>query len=152
MKLRTATVLGALLSSVFLLVTLDGCSDAGGTGSPTAPLPFIPDFSFTWQNRDDATNSYFFDQGDDFGVAMGSLLGDESKLDENDEPVNSPLAGTFSGRNVEFTVDRGDPDFEVDCSDNEGVCVHFAGSFVNDDTIELHSNQDGTVVLIRITG
>ena len=124
------------LAAAGLLLALSACSH-----TPTGPdvvgggNPYIPNFTFVWQNQADSTHQYQFFT-DTTNVTSGTFSEGSS---ERFEGRQNALTGTFNGRSLTFTVQR----------QPGATPTTVTGQFVNDDTIRLTWGTT-TVTIVRI--
>jgi hypothetical protein len=122
------------LATTWHLAIVVGLFGLGGCSSATAPDTFVPDFTFVWQVKNDATHK--FNLFATFGAASGTF---DDSSSETFKGVQNNLHGTFNHRDMQFTTDR----------TVNGSKASFTGSFVDNDTISLQS-PEGTLTVIRI--
>lgn len=90
------------IATIFFFVII-GCSSGGGEGGA-----FIPTFNATWA-VEGTNGAYRMDlqpNEANKNVEMGVFPGEEQHDNDPDRDGN-PLTGSFNGRNIEYTIQRG---------------------------------------------
>ena len=121
-------------SKALLVAIVMGLLGTWGCTSSTAPDTFVPDFTFVWQAKNDATHTFNLFATN--GQGTGSFTGGSETFKGT---TFSNLQGTFNHHDVQFTTDRV----------VSGSKASFTGSFTDDNTINLQS-PEGAITLIRI--
>ena len=101
-----------------LLSALISCTKDGGVGSDDVYIPLITN---SWTDAARPTHKFNL-TAEKEGVASGTFTGEEAAPEFL---VNPPLRGTFSNRNIAFTVTRPKGD------------TAFSGKFIADTLIDL---------------
>lgn len=128
---------GHLTLVPLLLMSLVACdpSTVSPTGTTTQvvvpPTVFIPDFTFTWQDKANTKHTFIFNT-DVFKQATGTITGGSEVLNGVTSQI---VSGSFNQRNLTFVVKRAKGN------------VTFTGTFTDADTISL-SGSDGTSTTI----
>ena len=118
MKVRQSIPTSTCVLLLALLTTLISCKKEGGVGSEDVYIPLITN---SW--TDVARPAHKFNlTAQKEGVASGTFTGEEAAPEFL---VNPPLRGTFSNRNIAFTVTRPKGD------------TAFSGKFIADTLIDL---------------
>ncbi|MEK6571826.1 MAG: hypothetical protein AABZ61_10685 [Bacteroidota bacterium] len=118
MKVRQTIPRSTCVLLLALLTTLLSCKKDGGVGSDEVYIPLITN---SWTDVARPTHKFNLTAQKE-GVASGTFTGEEAAPEFL---VNPPLRGTFSNRNIAFTVTRPKGD------------TAFSGKFIADTLIDL---------------